>query len=191
MRLDDIRQHLLKRTPETLEATPDAGWASVALIFREMPRGTELLLIERSHREGDPWSGHMAFPGGRRAPADPTLAATAARETFEEVGLDLAAGGQLVGQLSDLQAIGRGLRLPLFIRPYLFSVPADVALVTNHEVASTHWIPFSFFQEPANQGVWHHPYQGQEVEFPAWFWEGHVIWGLTFRMIQSLLEVLD
>lgn len=50
----------------------------------------EILFIKRAGRVGDRWSGHVAFPGGRRDPPDVDDRATAIRETREEVGLDLA-----------------------------------------------------------------------------------------------------
>ena len=61
--------------------------AAVAMVLRPAAGGaSEVLLIERAEKPGDPWSGHMAFPGGRLDPSDPDPRFTAERETFEEVG---------------------------------------------------------------------------------------------------------
>ena len=65
--------------------------AAVALILLPTSDGDlEALFIKRAEVEGDPWSGQMAFPGGRRDPVDDDLLATAARATLEETGIDLA-----------------------------------------------------------------------------------------------------
>ena len=73
--------------------------AAVALVLREGPEGPELLVIKRSETERDHWSGHLALPGGRVEPGDENLLATAVRETLEEVGLDLGAGGEAIARL--------------------------------------------------------------------------------------------
>ena len=52
------------------EFEPRAGRAAVAIMVREGSDATEMLMIRRATREGDPWSGHMGFPGGRRDPED-------------------------------------------------------------------------------------------------------------------------
>ncbi len=72
-------------------------------MLREGLEGPELLVIKRSEAEHDHWSGHMALPGGRVEPEDESLLATAARETFEEVGLDLGAGGEAIARLGTVK----------------------------------------------------------------------------------------
>ncbi|NNL85157.1 MAG: NUDIX domain-containing protein, partial [Myxococcales bacterium] len=59
------------------------------MIFRENSAHTEVLFIERARHPDDPWSGHMALPGGRLDPVDASLRAAAERETREEVGVEL------------------------------------------------------------------------------------------------------
>ncbi|HEU4700285.1 MAG TPA: NUDIX domain-containing protein, partial [Gemmatimonadales bacterium] len=66
---------------------PTLRWAAVALVVTPAP--DSMLLIRRAERAGDPWSGHMALPGGRHSRGDADLAATAMRETAEEVGVRL------------------------------------------------------------------------------------------------------
>ena len=73
---------------------------------------TEVLFIKRAARDGDPWSGHVAFPGGKNEGESDM--ACAARETLEEVGLDLAAadGSYLfLGRLDDHPVYTGGKRL--------------------------------------------------------------------------------
>ena len=77
--------------------------SAVTLLIREHTgRGVEILMIERSERQGDPWSGHMAFPGGRIDESDAHSFAAAKRECHEEIGLDVDCHGRYLGRLSDL-----------------------------------------------------------------------------------------
>ena len=86
--LADIRNLLRESKPELVETT-NRREAAVSLLLSENFQGTELLLIERAHQDGDPWSGQMAFPGGRRELQDETVLDTAIRETAEEIGVHL------------------------------------------------------------------------------------------------------
>ena len=74
--------------------------AAVAAVMREGDLGVEMLFIERARKVGDPWSGQMAFPGGRTSRDDAHTLATAQRETSEELGLELRNANAL-GRLSD------------------------------------------------------------------------------------------
>src|SRR5450631_3467354 len=104
----------------TLE--PDRPQAAVALLLVSRP--DRLLLIRRAEREGDPWSGHLAFPGGKREAEDASLLVTAIRETAEEVGLRLAPES-LLARLADVRARVNGYRVAQFV----FAVEGgDVAL---------------------------------------------------------------
>src|SRR5436190_23089519 len=104
-------------------AFPGAKRAAVAVILRERGGEIEVLLIRRSERDDDPWSGHAAFPGGRKEPSDETPEATAIRETREEVGLDLGAPGvRVLGRFADCTP--RRTR-GLLVTPVVFSVEGD------------------------------------------------------------------
>ena len=92
-----------------------AGSAAVAMVLREGPQGVEALFIERARRDGDPWSGQMAFPGGRWETVDGSLRETAARETFEELSVDLSDSPYLgyLGEVTRRRASRAGFRLSL------------------------------------------------------------------------------
>lgn len=62
--------------------------ASVSVIVRTADP-VDVLFIKRARNPRDPWSGHMALPGGRREAHDDDLLATAIRETHEETGIEL------------------------------------------------------------------------------------------------------
>ena len=97
--LSEIRRVLAAHEPVTL-ATEGNHQAAVAVVLRDAKGTPELLLIERARREGDPWSGHMAFPGGRLDPTDSDPRSAAERETLEEVGVRLARAESL-GRLDE------------------------------------------------------------------------------------------
>ena len=63
--------------------------ASVALLLRS-GKERDILLMKRAEIDGDPWSGDIAFPGGKKSDEDSDLKATVLRETFEETGIDLS-----------------------------------------------------------------------------------------------------
>jgi 8-oxo-dGTP pyrophosphatase MutT (NUDIX family) len=115
--LHSIGRRLEGRAPHVVDLR-DARRAAVAVTLAPGPEELEVLLIRRAEHEGDPWSGHMAFPGGHHDPTDPTLAATAERETLEEVGIDLARHGRLVSRLDEVQAQARGSALDMVVTPF-------------------------------------------------------------------------
>jgi 8-oxo-dGTP pyrophosphatase MutT (NUDIX family) len=191
MTVDTIRERVSRYRPVVVEA---AGYAraAVAIVLREGSSGPEFIVIHRAHRRGDPWSGHMALPGGRQHPDDRDIFVTATRETREEVGVDLEQSGELLGHLDDLRAIGRGRPLDLIIRPFVCAVHAPVTLTPNdQEVQSAFWVPLASLRRHDARGVYRHSFHGQELEHPAFVYEGHTIWGLTHRILTGFLEVLD
>jgi 8-oxo-dGTP pyrophosphatase MutT (NUDIX family) len=191
MIIDTIRERLARHPPITVQGTAFAR-AAVAVVLREADTGVEFIVIHRAHRRGDPWSGHMALPGGRQHPSDPDLFATAVRETREEVGVDLVQDGELVGHLDDLRAIGRGKLLDLIITPFVCAVTAPVTLIPNRaEVQSTFWVPLASLRRHDARGVFRHTFAGQEIEHPAFLYQGHTIWGLTHRILSGFLSVLE
>ena len=164
--------------------------AAVAAILREGPLGAEVLLIRRAERDGDPWSGHMAFPGGRRDAADPDLYATAVRETREEVGIDLDASGTLLGRLADLPALRRK-PTGLVVTPFVFALRGEASLVFDpDEVAEALWTPLAPLARGEGAGTVPWEYEGKPIVLPCWRIGEHVVWGLTYRMLGDLFEAL-
>lgn len=160
--------------------------AAVASIFRQGPAGPEILFIERATREGDPWSGHIAFPGGKRDPADASLLATAVRETREEVGLRLP-DASLVVRFDDFFAYTNGYQVAQFV----FALEGDGgALAPNGEVAGVMWTPLAVLVAPENASTFVFVRDGMRMELPSVRLGEHVLWGMTYRMTQSLLEAI-
>ena len=162
--------------------------AAVALVFHQ-PRGgePELLFIERARKEGDPWSGQMAFPGGRRDPVDPDIAATAARETLEEVGLEV---GSPFGRLDDFSGTRNPRVAPLVVSPFLYEAIERPRLRPNVEVQSTVWIPVPWILHPDSAYDYRFERPDYEGTFPAIRYDRYTVWGLTYRILGNLFSVL-
>jgi 8-oxo-dGTP pyrophosphatase MutT (NUDIX family) len=177
-------------TAELIESRAP-GRAAVAVVVRDAPDGPQVLLIRRTEHPHDPWSGHMAFPGGREDPGDENLIATAIRETQEELALDLLQAGRLLGQLAPLPAMARGRPVNLTIVPFVFELTIQTELTYSAEVAEAVWVPIG----PLLDGRLRTTFAverdgGERVELPAHDIDGRVVWGLTYRMLDSLLTLL-
>jgi len=149
----------------------------------------ELLFIKRAEVPHDPWSGHMAFPGGRHEPDDASLEATAVRETREELGLDLTAG-TLLGALDDLAPVSAHLPR-IVVRPFVVVVPPPPPLVPSHEVAATFWEPVGRLRDPAARAEHVVTAGERSARFPAYRVGPHLVWGMTERILRQLLSLFD
>ena len=166
--------------------------AAVSVIFRVSAHDSlELLMIERASYEGDPWSGHVAFPGGRREPHDATLLDTALRETREEIGIDLVTEGRVLGALDRLHPVSPSLP-PLSIAPFVALLTQDATLALSNEVAEAFWVPLAILQRPdTSSDVEVLLSNGTRRTVRAFVHGRYTIWGLTERIIRDLLSRLS
>ena len=187
-RITDVLRTYTYRTRADAEAT---RWAAVAMVFRVTEnRVPDVLLIKRSEHPTDPWSGHMAMPGGRLEPTDASLRYAAERETREEVGLDLASYGQLLGRLDDVSAVARGRRLGLTIAPFVYLVREIPPLTLNHEVQEAVWIPLRDLAGSEYRATKLYEFAGSTIHLPCWNWQERIVWGLTYNMLETLLRLV-
>jgi 8-oxo-dGTP pyrophosphatase MutT (NUDIX family) len=185
MEFADRIQGALSRRPPSEEDGPQVPWAAVALVL--VPSGAseaDLLLIRRAVCEGDPWSGHVALPGGRRDPGDGDLLVTALRETREETGLELQREACL-GQLDDLRP-RRGLPLGIAVRPFVFAVPERPPLQLSSEVEAELWTPLELLR--AQRVAAQVEVRGSLRDEPAVRLGSDVLWGMTLRILDGFLE---
>lgn len=186
VRLARLRASLERRTAAPDDPDPALRWAAVAVVLAPSPDA--ILLIRRAERAGDPWSGHMALPGGRREPGDSDLVATAMRETVEEVGLALPRPA-LLGRLEDI--VPRSPMLPpVAVRPYVFVLPDRPALTLNHEVAAARWVYLDHLLHPDTYHSVRLEIRGENREVPAYRLDQAVVWGMTERILTELLTQL-
>jgi 8-oxo-dGTP pyrophosphatase MutT (NUDIX family) len=193
--------------PETDEGDP--ARAAVAIVLRAVQPGPEasgqnpevdstihhspftihpsleILLIQRAVREGDPWSGQIALPGGRRDPEDATLQDTAIRETFEETGLDLATDGIVLGMLDELRPRTPVLP-PIIVTPFVAVVSGDTPLQLSDELADAFWVPWSTFEDPTRLDESTVQVRGASWTVTSYLVGERVVWGMTERMLRQL-----
>lgn len=187
---NDLERALALRPPLRVSA-PVGVKAAVALAVRDSNAGLELLFINRAEHPQDPWSGQMAFPGGRREDADADLRETAVRETSEEIAIDLARDARYLGSLDETRAASRMRTLDLTITPFVFRLLAPVHPSLSSEVRSLHWIVIDDLLSSRFRGLLDYPVDGQRLQFPCFHVQGRTIWGLTYRMFSNLQSLLE
>jgi len=163
--------------------------SAVATIIRDGAHGPEVLLMKRVERPGDSWSGQISLPGGMASQGDADLRATAVRETWEEVGIDLDVVAVSLGRLDDQVAIARGRRLSMAIAPFVFWVDDPPEVTLGPEADAAFWLPVVGVVTGAFDGHKEWSMAGISQRFPAWQTQGYTVWGLTHRMLSRLLEV--
>lgn len=173
-----------------LEFLPNARpQAAVSLLLRDNEGEAEVLIIKRSERVGDPWSGHLALPGGRAEAVDRDLTATAARETMEEIGLDLATEGRFLGRLPMIDT--NHPRLPdLEITPFVVVAGVNADPQLSREVAALYWVSMNRLLMEGPSQEFKYSLDGVLYQRPAYQSEGGLIWGITERILTSLLSHL-
>ncbi|MGB1884615.1 MAG: NUDIX hydrolase [Gammaproteobacteria bacterium] len=188
--ITEIRDALNARDHEPARFEAGPNHAAVAMILAEGQRELDVCFIRRAERDGDPWSGQVAFPGGRADLTDPDAHAVAERETFEEIGLTLQQQHR-VGPLPVRPDVRGGLTLS----PFVYHVPTSVRshATARHleEVASVFWVPLSHLFDHGMVTELEYPLGGSPSLFPGIQYDDHVIWGLTLRILQTFAEVME
>jgi 8-oxo-dGTP pyrophosphatase MutT (NUDIX family) len=184
--------HTLPRTLVVPQET-DRIHAAVALVLRKRPGvPVELLLIKRAEHPRDPWSGHMALPGGRMEAHDPHLLATAVRETREETGVHLpdAATDEFLGLLPRVAPSSR-LIPRVAVTPHLFAAYPDTeARAASPEVERIRWVTLEALAAPDTLDEIRIDIRGEPRRFPGYRFGDDVVWGLTYRILTDFLDRL-
>jgi 8-oxo-dGTP pyrophosphatase MutT (NUDIX family) len=196
MNLHFVRERL-RTLAHSVDSDHRGARAAVAIVLRQRPtqNAAEVLMIQRAEHPEDPWSGHVAFPGGRKDEADASVRETAEREAREEVGLDLRAHGELLWRMPDVPAIARGRRTGLVIAPLVYELTrgevGDELSFDRAEVAATLWVSLEHLARAEHRGTLDYVYEGRTIALPCVRLEGgRVLWGLTLQMISALFDAL-
>ena len=173
--------------------------AAVAILLRQHLGIPEILIIKRAISERDHWSGHLALPGGRWETRDSNLYMTAARETMEEVGIDLSKGGELLGGLDPVTPRSP-LAPQITVTPFVAVAPIQYHILNDaekaeplqlsYEVDTAFWIPLPLLMENGRSEIFRLVINSREREWPAYKSEHGLIWGLTERILTSFLELV-
>jgi 8-oxo-dGTP pyrophosphatase MutT (NUDIX family) len=191
LKIDSIIDRLEQHSPKTHAINEKTRQAAVATIIRPGEH-TEALFILRASKEGDPWSGQMAFPGGHREPSDRDIRHTAERETWEEIGLDLSQHGRYLGQLEQVRVSPRGRNIDMVVTPVVYVLENPRAVMTpNYEVADILWGSLDDMHAGRSLTEQEFMLGNQAQSFAGYSVGSEFVWGLTLRMLDHLFTLLD
>ncbi|MGA8261276.1 MAG: CoA pyrophosphatase [Arenicellales bacterium] len=188
MYIEKVSSRLSDHQPSLLNLENNRHGA-VAMILRPGESGDEVLFIERTRVETDPWSGQMAFPGGTVETRDTDARKAAERETLEEVGIDLNSA-TFMGRLDDVQGRHRAHLAGIVVSGFVFFDEHRQETIPNEEVADVVWTPLAKLADPGR--ISYVDYAPGE-RFPGirvGRAEHQVVWGLTRRFLISFFEII-
>jgi 8-oxo-dGTP pyrophosphatase MutT (NUDIX family) len=172
----DLARRLVQEPP----AVGPKVAAVAVILLEEVPPKT--LLIKRAERKGDPWSGQIAFPGGKFHEGDNSPRDTAVREAREEVGIDLETS-EFLGYFGPFRTHTGNME----VVPAVFRLRNRVPVVIDAEASSYRWVELESLAPSGPQITGGVPQGGMTREVPAIKVGDYVIWGLTHRVISALL----
>lgn len=192
MKISQQHQDILK-THEPYQRQVDVPTrAAVSIILRDRGQSTEFLMMQRAYDDRDPWSGQMAFPGGKFDPTDATIYDAAVRETEEEISVSLQ-NEDYLGQIDDCYGITVNGKYRVHVSCFVFKPDREFKPVGNYEVADLVWVPLSVMTDSKRKHRLKHPADTSK-NFPAVILnedKNQILWGLSLRMVLSLFELLE
>lgn len=189
--IEEIREALARHQPTLVAREAAHAEAAVALVLAGAGTDLSLCAIRRAEHPLDPWSGHMALPGGRASPEDAGPRVAAERETLEEVGIALTEA-HWIGPLSDVLVRLGGDDRRMVLSPFVYYLGEElVPFSPSDEVAEAFWIPLAHLWDPRNANHLEWERSGARLLYPAIRFREHVIWGITFRVLTLFSDVLD
>lgn len=188
--MQNLTRRLTHYNANTLPGRKTMVAAAVCILMTVVEGKIQVLMIQRSVRKGDPWSGNMAFPGGLAQSGDVSLVHTAKRELLEEAGVDIDQCGSYVGRLTDRLTKAHNRWKPMVVVPYVFKVEhlQDLTLDPK-EAVDWIWIPLDFLVDPVNREKMRWRRGRFNITLPCYWYEGKRVWGLSLRMLDELLGI--
>ena len=185
MQSDNLVEKLRNRRTRLLDPEAGALTAAVAVLLRGAVGGTELLFLQRARREGDPWSGHIGFPGGKIDASDENPRHAAIRETREETAIDLRHADYLCRLDDQATHLSK-----VHVAGFVFYLANGSELTLNHEIRKAFWLPLSDLVDETRYVTATVAGEWGEREVSAiniLDGEGPVLWGLTYRFTAQVL----
>ncbi len=157
--------------------------AAVTIIFRKLDRNPEVLLVKRLSSSSDPWSGQIAFPGGRYSPLDRDLKMTALRELEEEAGVGIGT----VELLGTLPTISPANAPTLKVIPYVGLLVKDVKLRNGSEIERAFWAGVHDLKRRVERV---YVKSARRVRYHlCYVFDGEVIWGMTSVLLRKVMSL--
>ena len=168
---------MLKQTSKNLDAN-----AAVVVLLRAVDQDFQVLFVKRAEKTSDPWSGQTALPGGKRNPEDRNLKETVVRETFEETTINLLESCRFLGTIEPVRSTQKP---EMKILPFVILLHRDQAIKLNEELTEYFWAPLKELAK--HKGTVKFSFG----KYPAYIIENHIIWGLTYKILQNLLSLFS
>jgi 8-oxo-dGTP pyrophosphatase MutT (NUDIX family) len=168
---------MLKQTSEKLDAN-----AAVVVLLRATNQDFQVLFVKRVEKSGDPWSGQTAFPGGKGSPEDRNLKETVTRETLEETSINLVEGCRFLGAMEPVRSTQKPA---MQILPFVVLLEKKQPIELNEELTEYFWTPLKELAKHKGTAKF------SSGEHPAYIIENHIIWGLTYKIINNLLSLFS
>ena len=155
--------------------------AAVALLLKPKRRRLYALFVRRVQNFEDPWSGQMALPGGKREARDRDLKETVVRETLEETCINLLKGCRFLGVMSTFRSKPRP---EVKVLPFVIVSKNELSIKLNKkELEEFFWIPLDELVRNRTTAKF------DFGEVPAFTLGDTIIWGLTYRIVESLIHL--
>ncbi len=183
---EEIRKVL--DSPGTLLDPGERLLASAVLVML-CERGGDygIWFIRRTEYRDDAFSGHVAFPGGKKKQREATLVDTAFREAGEELGFDAGNEVEILGEMDFVRPYTPSVR-QYAVKPFVAMINDKVEFVPNYEVSEFFWVPISHLIDPKNRDVRERKRDGIVINDYVFSYRNHIIWGLTGRILDEFFK---
>jgi 8-oxo-dGTP pyrophosphatase MutT (NUDIX family) len=178
-----LKDYYIEKLRKKLQKTIDEkAFAAVALLVKCEEENLKFFLVKRAEVLGDPWSGDMAFPGGKRCEEDQSLFDTVYREVMEETMINL----KDTEFLGAMRPINSSVRPDMMIQPLVYRVFDEPVVKLNQELTKALWASIDEIKENRTKDVvknW--------KNIDIFKVQGETVWGLTYRMLNQFIQLLD
>lgn len=156
--------------------------AAIGILLKPIIEDFEILFVKRVERKTDPWSGQIAFPGGKFDPKDKDLKDTVIREIFEETGINLKEDSFL----GVLEAVDSKPKRNIRILPFIALLKnRPVIKLNENELDKYFWIPYKKIVNSIGVA------NLKNRNVPAYFLEEEIVWGVTYRILRKFNEIIN